>query len=70
MQTEGAKDMSIYDWVKEKIASLRGDHLDEVMADLKQHSLQTRQRVDEIYDNITLNGENTWGRQDRCDERK
>jgi hypothetical protein len=53
--------------MKGKLAELRGDHLDEMISDLKKHSTETRERIDEIY-RATLDGEERWLRREQ-DER-
>lgn len=59
--------MNLIQRMKGKLAELRGDHLDEMISDLKKHSTETRERIDEIY-RATLDGEERWLRREQ-DER-
>jgi hypothetical protein len=63
--------MNIIAWIKKHISILRGDHIEEVMSDLRRHTMATQDRVDEIYRNrIQLDGEDNWLRREQCDDRK
>lgn len=69
MSPEGLEAMTLKTWIKEKIRFVRGEHLDEMLSDLREQTAKTKQRVDEIY-HLTMNGEDKWFRQEKCNDRK
>ena len=62
--------MTLLGWIRSVYQDLRGDRIDEMLSELHEETRQTKRRVDEVYREMTLNGEDTWGRSTGCHDRK